>query len=451
MREVLPNIPFYWTAAAHWLPCAVMYAVFAGRQERKRRLFISALFLPVFLVYMYFTEPQQGALFNALMAGFAALTALHLHALSGMGLRRTLYFGTRLFLYSGMMSSLSWQVFIYLRGSGGLFGLTQREHADIPWMILSYAALTGLLVLIEYRGFSENRELSISWPMAVSTAATGVVVYILSSLSFARVDTPFSGQTYADAFNIRTLVYLAGTALLYAANIQLREARTGAERDALKNMLDMQYRSFQLERESVELVNRRYHDLKHQIAVLRTGIGEGQKLEYLDRLEKEIAVYEARNRTGNEVLDTILAGRTIHCQENGIQLTCVADGSLLSFMDLVDVSVLFGNALDNAIEACEQVEEGERLIHLSVSRHQGFIRIRVENRYSGERRQEGGRFFTTRPDPSGHGYGMKSIEQVSARNGGSVTAKAENGWFELRVLLPVPEGGNAAHTGDKTA
>ena len=112
--------------------------------------------------------------------------------------------------------------------------------------------------------------------------------------------------------------------------------------------------------------------LEHQIAVLRAESGE-KRNAVLDNMEQEIKAYEAQNDTGNKVLDTVLTGKSLTCRTKNIQLTCVADGTALDFMDVMDISNLFGNALDNAIESTDKITDPERrLIHLSVARQKGF-------------------------------------------------------------------------------
>ena len=81
----------------------------------------------------------------------------------------------------------------------------------------------------------------------------------------------------------------------------------------------------------------------------------------------------------------------------------------------------------------------KRLIHVSVSRQKGFLRIRVENCYEGDIKFENGLPATTKRDKRYHGYGIKSIHNTARKYGGSVTISAEKGWFELRVLIPVNE------------
>ena len=104
-----------------------------------------------------------------------------------------------------------------------------------------------------------------------------------------------------------------------------------------------------------------------------------------------------------------------------------------------DLSILIGNALDNAIESVEKISDPDkRLIHVSVNRQKGFLRIRVENCYEGDIRFVAG-LPSTRKDARYHGYGMKSIRSAVEKYNGSMTVKAEDGWFELRLLFPVPQ------------
>ena len=103
----------------------------------------------------------------------------------------------------------------------------------------------------------------------------------------------------------------------------------------------------------------------------------------------------------------------------------------------MDVSNLFGNALDNAIESVDKIADPERrLIHLSVARQKGFAAIRIENCYDGELHFANGLPITTKKDVGYHGFGVKSIQNTAAKYGGTATITTHDGWFELRVLIP---------------
>ena len=117
----------------------------------------------------------------------------------------------------------------------------------------------------------------------------------------------------------------------------------------------------------------------------------------------------------------------------------MADGALLNFMDVMDLSAVFGNALDNAIECEERIAEPEkRLIHVSVSAQRGFVLIRFENYCEDTPNFLEGLPVTTKKDQNYHGYGLKSIRYVAKKYGGTVTIRMEKQWFVLQVLLPRP-------------
>ena len=112
-------------------------------------------------------------------------------------------------------------------------------------------------------------------------------------------------------------------------------------------------------------------------------------------------------------------------------------------MEDMDISALFGNMLDNAIESvCRQKNQEKRLIGLYVTREKQFLRIRTENYCEEKLEFRNGLPVTTKADKHLHGYGMKSIRTIVEKYGGSAVASQKNNWFELKILIPVTERGN---------
>ena len=122
-------------------------------------------------------------------------------------------------------------------------------------------------------------------------------------------------------------------------------------------------------------------------------------------------------------------------------MTVVADGARLDFMETMDICSIFGNALDNAIESVETLaDSSKRLIRVSVSAQNVFLLIRVENYFESAVHQEGGEFKSTKKNAKGyHGFGIKSIRYAAEKYGGSVSITMEDNWFNLRVLIPLPQ------------
>lgn len=156
-------------------------------------------------------------------------------------------------------------------------------------------------------------------------------------------------------------------------------------------------------------------------------------------MEQSVRIYEVLAKTGNEVLDTVLTEKSLYCEANGIQAHCVADGSLLSFMDPVDLYTIFGNALDNAIESVRDSEDREkRIIDVLVYAEKQMLVIQIINPVSGELRfDREGLPMSTKVNDGYHGFGLKSIRHTVKRYGGFLTVKVENGCFYLQILLPV--------------
>ncbi len=216
--------------------------------------------------------------------------------------------------------------------------------------------------------------------------------------------------------------------------------RRAREEAALaESMLAAERRQYQLSRENIEAINVKCHDIRHQIRHLADG-GTSVTQQALDELSSEIDVYDSLVKTGNDALDTILSEKGLICERRGIPFRCIADGTAVSFMQLVDIYALFGNAVENAIEASERLPQDQRDISLMVRKAAGTASIHVENRFAGNVSfRPDGLPRTTKADSQSHGFGTRSIRLIAERYGGSVAMRAKDGVFHLNVVIPLPE------------
>ena len=305
-------------------------------------------------------------------------------------------------------------------------------------MVLIYAVIYAIIYFIERYLKKDIEELQITRRELLVVYFVMIMVYCISNVSYVDVKSIFSAGTAMDVFIIRTLADLSGMAVLYAYHIQVKEIQMRFEKDTLRNIMDMQYKNYKLSKESIDIVNQKYHDLKHQINLLKSGADSEKAGEYLEQMEREIKIYETQNKTGNKVLDTILTSKSMHCQRHGIELKFMGEGQLLNFMEDMDISALFGNMLDNAIESVVKIKDRQkRLISLHVIQDKQFIRIRTENYCEENVQFQDGIPITTKKDKRFHGYGMKSMKKIVEKYGGSVMAGKANNWFELKILIPM--------------
>lgn len=116
----------------------------------------------------------------------------------------------------------------------------------------------------------------------------------------------------------------------------------------------------------------------------------------------------------------------------------MVDGEKLSFMPVGDICALFGNAVENAIEAVSKLERrSERFISFQARESRGMLVITIENCYAGDLELDDGLPKTTKDATDYHGYGLKSIRRVAEKYGGQVTVLADE-MFHLTILIPLP-------------
>ncbi len=193
---------------------------------------------------------------------------------------------------------------------------------------------------------------------------------------------------------------------------------------------------YQIASETIDQINQKCHDMRHQI---RT-IGRSARVtpETLDEMEQTIDIYDSMAHTGCRALDIILTEKSLYCQKNNIVIHCIADGRKLSFLQDVDIYSLFGNLLDNAIHAVQDLEKEQRVINLTVKLHGELLSINSYNRYVGEMVMRDG-VPVTSGDPHHHGFGTKSIVAIVRKYGGTVSFQAKGGMFNLNMLFSLSD------------
>lgn len=433
----LTNTPGIYYVISYFISSCLYISVNPKRLGKRRRLLVQLAFLLSLGLFMIWTDGVAVEYYIPCVLFEVFLMWLTLYLCCDMNWKRTTYFCARALMLGEFAASLEWQLFYYGLANGIM-------ELNMGWNLLvltmCHGTVFSLMYFLERKYREGNASLHITAKEIWVSVLITVMVYIISNMSYAIAVSPFSSRFPAEIFIIRTLADLGGVGMLFAYHMQLQMIATRLEKDYFKQILQLQYENYRMSEQSVEIVNQKYHDLKHQIEVLRRTDNAEEKNAYLDQMEAEIKNYESQNKTGNKVLDIILTAKSVQCQKQGINLTCVAEGAELEFMHPMDISALFGNALDNAMESVLKIDDPDkRLIHVSVVRQKTFLRIRIENCFEGELRFQNGMPLTSKTDQGNHGYGTKSIREITERYNGSMTIDTKGNWFELRILIPLSE------------
>ena len=428
------DIPRICTALAEWGACMVYLCLI--KKEKFRRLSFWIVSLAVLAVQAAFLELTGGlpvAFWLSCMAVAVAIMYVFLLMGGGLSVLGAGYCSARAFLLAEFTAALEWQVFAFLQSIG---------HGSLWIHVILVFALYGgcfwITAYLERPALTDDYLGQLTLREVLAAAGIAAAIFAFSNLSFLYRNLPFTSSRMADIFSIRTLVDFGGIAVLFAYQSRICDYMAERELTAMNTVLKSQYDQYRNYQDSLDLIHVKYHDLKHQIAALRMETDEEKRRKWLDAMEEEVSAFETLNKTGNQVLDTILAAKIFHCRKNKIQVTCVADGKLLDFMHVMDICSIFGNALDNAIEHVVLIpEEEKRLIHMSVSAKKNFVFIKIENYCETEIvKNEHSLITTTKADKQNHGFGLRSICAAAEKYGGSVNFEQVQNWFELKILIP---------------
>lgn len=434
--KVVPDIPRIYTALAEWCACMVYISAFQQRFRPGTFWPISAAALMIQTLFLYATGEIPVVFWILCMMAAAWLMFCFLFLCGKNTVANTAYYCVQAFALAELAASLEWQLHCFFQIEKLL------SLSGVALLVFVYGLVFSFMKWLvsnqKFSGPKSQNQLLITVKEVYTILAIEILVFLVSNISFVSIVTPFSGRHRIDIQNIRTLVALGGVAILFAHFLQCENKRVNQELEAIRNVMENQYIQYQQSKETIDLINRKYHDMKHQIQLVRGESNENRRNLYLNQMEEEIKKYEARYRTGNPALDTVITGKSLYCLHHDITLTFVADGKLLDFMDVMDLCAITGNALDNAIEYEEKVADArKRLIHMSVSEQKGFVLLKVENYCDDHLVFKNDLPVTTKGDLNFHGYGLKSIRYVAEKYGGTAAVKLCNHTFELNVLIPV--------------
>ena len=180
------------------------------------------------------------------------------------------------------------------------------------------------------------------------------------------------------------------------------------------------------------------HDIKNRLLSLMALVKDGKSDKALQIMENNLNWLEEMNsniiNSGNPVVDAIIQAKLHIVKDKGITFQISTKLAEEIRIDELELGIVLGNALDNAIEAVEKnTAANKKRISLSLMSADGRISISVSNPVEAEINTE--RLCTAKPDKDKHGYGIKSIKTIAEKYEGIVLFTCDNGIFEANINL----------------
>lgn len=182
------------------------------------------------------------------------------------------------------------------------------------------------------------------------------------------------------------------------------------------------------------------HDYHNHIQVLKAHLAEGQLAEadtYLGKLDADLTKVDTILKTGNVMVDAILNSKISLARSKKIAINAKAIVPKVLQVQPVDLCVIVGNLLDNAIEACIKLPRlEERFIRVYIGIHKEMLYISVSNATGGEIKKAGKTYLTTK-SAANHGFGLVRIDKMAEKYQGFVDRQHDDGVFATEVMLPL--------------
>lgn len=181
------------------------------------------------------------------------------------------------------------------------------------------------------------------------------------------------------------------------------------------------------------------HDYHNHIQALKVCLDQEeypQISDYLDQVDTSLNNVDQVVKTGNLMVDAILNSKIALITQRNIDLSVTV--TVPSTMDIkaIDLCVLLGNLLDNAMEACVQIpNEKERFIRIYIDVLKGQLYLCITNSMNGKGKRKGMSFPSTKS--GAHGFGLERIDRIVSKYEGYLNRQTENGVFATEITLPL--------------
>lgn len=268
-------------------------------------------------------------------------------------------------------------------------------------------------------------------------AMGGILIMIVKRYQFDLYRMAAGKQDVQGGFAGTSMLLLVSIVLLVTIGILINDS-VRKKNEILSLRDEMQNKWYQNVQRELEQERIRIHDVKQHFLILQAYEKEKdwENLhQYLEKIGERYIETSIPACTGNRILDMIIYQKRIKADQKNIKWRTHVTKLENLPMSEEEIVSLFGNLLDNAIEACEQIKDNERWIQIQFSRQKRILNMEILNSIEKIPREENGRLVSSKSNKRQHGYGMKSVRQIVDRNGGEFSYQIRGKEFCARITF----------------
>lgn len=280
---------------------------------------------------------------------------------------------------------------------------------------------------------SRTRALHLSFVLI--PLSTILYIYIISDYAMELIES-------------RSIILLTlSTLLLIISNIivfyiferQLRQEVERRNSELLKQQLEYKVDYYKQLSDKHRVSNKAVHDTKNQLYAVSTYLNKGQvqlAKEKVDELCLDVFSNIHFNKTGNDAIDALLNAKQSIIEELEIDFYNSIFINECNKIDDMELCIIIGNLLDNAIEACLKIpKEDKRQININIKQVNDYLSLEISNTTSEKVQIVNGNIITTKKDKVLHGFGLNSIKEIVRKNNGHISFEQIDSYFYVNIYL----------------
>lgn len=215
-----------------------------------------------------------------------------------------------------------------------------------------------------------------------------------------------------------------------------KDSNLRAENKCIKENIQLQHQYYLNMQESQMKVKKLYHDMKNHMICIENLYG---KNEYVESINNQLKECNSIFNTNNMILDIILNDKKRICESKGIDLIADINFKECNFIDSADVCSIFSNMIDNAIEACENIEDNgiSKKINIKGTIVKSLYIIKCENPKNNIIKLKSGKILTNKKDKFLHGIGISSMKNSIEKYNGNLEVNDLNTRFLINICIPL--------------
>ena len=315
--------------------------------------------------------------------------------------------------------------------------LLNSDIYNLQIQMMSASMIVFVASMFKFRDLKEFELNTNEYIIAASPMIMNLINIMFVFIIFAQ-NKMLDHKKFVLFFVIYMLMTVANIFLINViTNMIVKNSKLKYEGLIVEEKIDSRYKYYNTLKENQEKVRKLSHDINNHIMCMESMDGN-EREKYKKKIYEELDYNRNRINSGSMILDIILSEKYKECKKYGINFKYDIEFNVLKDMESVDTCSTFANILDNAVEACQKVEPGNRFITIKGKIAKNYFVIKAENSKVGEiKKDEKGNLETSKEDKTRHGLGTKIVEESVEKYGGNIEYYDEEDRFRVVILIPI--------------